>query len=91
MNRPYTPLSLTVPEPEFRPGDKPEFAYTALDKAGTVRRPEVDEKPENIRDMAFSIIRVIDRQGEADGTLGRPAFRGGTAQGPAGHDDLARL
>lgn len=67
MSNPEVPLSLTVPEPEFRPGDKPDFSNVALDRAGAVRRPEVDEDPENLRDLAFSIIRVLNRQGEAVG------------------------
>lgn len=67
MSNPEVPLSLTVPEPEFRPGDKPDFSNVAIDRAGAVRRPEVDEDPENLRDLAFSIIRVLNRQGEAVG------------------------
>jgi 2-oxoisovalerate dehydrogenase E1 component alpha subunit len=67
MSTTEVPLSLTVPEPEFRPGDKPDFSNVAIDRAGVVRRPEVDEDPENLRDLAFSIIRVLNRQGEAVG------------------------
>ncbi|WP_370201109.1 3-methyl-2-oxobutanoate dehydrogenase (2-methylpropanoyl-transferring) subunit alpha [Roseibium sp.] len=67
MSTTEVPLSLTVPEPEFRPGDKPDFSNVAIDRAGAVRRPEVDEDPENLRDLAFSIIRVLNRQGEAVG------------------------
>lgn len=63
----YPPLTLTVPEPEFRPGDKPDFSQVAIPRAGTVRRPEVDENPEAIRDLAFTIIRVLNREGEAVG------------------------
>ena len=32
-----------------------------------MRRPEVDVAPEEIRDLAYSIIRVLDRDGEAVG------------------------
>ena len=35
--------------------------------AGSVRRPEVDEKPEDMRDLAYTIIRVLNRDGEATG------------------------
>ena len=31
------------------------------------RRPEIDADPESIRDLAYSIIRVLDRDGEAVG------------------------
>ena len=61
------PLSLRVPEPELRPGDTPDFSHVEVPRAGTVRRPEVDEDPENMRDLAFTIIRVLNRDGEAVG------------------------
>jgi len=67
MNEAEGPLSLTVPEPQFRPGDKPDFSWVAVDKAGAVRRPAYDEDPRDFRDLAFSIIRVLNRDGEAVG------------------------
>ena len=63
----FAPLSLHVPEPEWRPGDVPDFSGVNIPRAGTVRRPEVDEDPENMRDLAFTIIRVLNRDGEAVG------------------------
>ena len=38
-----------------------------IPEAGSVRRPEIDADPELIRDLAFSIIRVLDRNGDAVG------------------------
>ena len=38
-----------------------------IPRAGTVRRPDVNEDPENIRDLAFTIIRILNRDGEAVG------------------------
>ncbi|MFA5538166.1 MAG: 3-methyl-2-oxobutanoate dehydrogenase (2-methylpropanoyl-transferring) subunit alpha [Gemmobacter sp.] len=61
------PLRLTVPEPEVRPGGQPDFSHVSIPPAGAVRRPEVDADPESIRDLAFTIIRVLNRQGEAVG------------------------
>lgn len=61
------PLSLHVPEPEVRPGGTPDFSNVRIPKAGAVPRPEVDVNPEDIRDLAFSIIRVLNRSGEATG------------------------
>jgi 2-oxoisovalerate dehydrogenase E1 component alpha subunit len=61
------PLSLHVPEPEVRPGGKPDFSDVKIASAGSVRRPEIDAKPEDIRDLAYSIIRVLNRKGEALG------------------------
>jgi 2-oxoisovalerate dehydrogenase E1 component alpha subunit len=61
------PLSLQVPEPECRPGDQPDFSHYPVPRAGQIRRPDVDENPENMRDLAFGIIRVLDRDGQAVG------------------------
>jgi 2-oxoisovalerate dehydrogenase E1 component alpha subunit len=60
-------LRLHVPEPEVRPGDEPDFSKVAIPKAGSVLRPPVDVDPRDIRELAFSIIRVLNRQGEAVG------------------------
>lgn len=60
-------LSLHVPEPEVRPGDTPDFSKVRIPKAGSVARPPVDADAEQIRDLAFSIIRVLNREGEAVG------------------------
>lgn len=60
-------LSLHVPEPEFRPGSRPDFSGVTIPKAGSVRRPPVDVAPEEVRDLGYSIIRVLNRAGEAVG------------------------
>lgn len=60
-------LSLHIPEPEMRPGDNPDFSHVKIPPAGSVRRPDIDEKPEAMRDLAFTIIRVLNRNGEAVG------------------------
>ncbi|PWW04599.1 branched-chain alpha-keto acid dehydrogenase E1 component [Hoeflea marina] len=61
------PLRLRVPEPGCRPGDVPDFSDFVVPKAGETRRPEVDAAPGEMRDMAFSIVRVLNRKGEAVG------------------------
>src|SRR5688572_1429208 len=61
------PLSFHVPAPAVRPGGTPDFSDVQLSKAGEVRRPEVDTKPEDIRDLAYAIIRVLNRESEAVG------------------------
>ena len=63
----FEPLSLHVPEPGVRPGDTPDFSHVKVPKAGSVPRPPVDVDPRDIRDHAFSIIRVLNREGEAVG------------------------
>jgi len=62
-----TKLSLHVPEPAVRPGGQPDFSNVKIPKAGSVPRPEVDAAPEDMRDLAYSIIRVLNRSGEAVG------------------------
>ena len=61
------PLSLKVPQPAVRPGDTPDFSGIEVPAAGAVRRPPVDEKPDEARDLAFTIIRVLDDDGNAVG------------------------
>ena len=61
------PLSLQVPEPSSRPGDKPDFSHIDVPAAGTTRRPEVDCAPDSIRDLAFDLIRILDDNGKAIG------------------------
>jgi 2-oxoisovalerate dehydrogenase E1 component alpha subunit len=62
-----TPLRFHVPQPASRPGEKPDFSDVVIPEAGSVRRPPVDVKAEDIRDLAYSIIRVLDRDGQAVG------------------------
>lgn len=63
----FGPLSLHVPEPAVRPGGTPDFSDIVIPRAGAVERPPVDAKAADIRDLAFSIIRVLNRDGEAVG------------------------
>src|SRR4051812_47242305 len=60
-------LSLHVPEPAVRPGGKPDFSNVPIAEAGSVPRPPVDVDPRDVRGLAFSIIRVLNRKGEAVG------------------------
>src|SRR5260370_10623199 len=61
------PLSFHVPAPAVRPGGTPDFSGVRISLAGEVRRPEVDVAPEDIRHLAYSIIRVLHRDNEAVG------------------------
>ncbi|MBX2886147.1 MAG: 3-methyl-2-oxobutanoate dehydrogenase (2-methylpropanoyl-transferring) subunit alpha, partial [Granulosicoccus sp.] len=62
-----TRLSLHVPDPGVRPGDTPDFSGVEIPKAGEIRRPDIDVDPEAIRDLAFSVVRVLSRDNEAVG------------------------
>ncbi|MBN8957935.1 MAG: 3-methyl-2-oxobutanoate dehydrogenase (2-methylpropanoyl-transferring) subunit alpha, partial [Rhizobiales bacterium] len=48
-------------------GGTPTFADMEVPAAGSVRRPDVDVRPEDIRDLAYTIIRVLDDEGRAVG------------------------
>ena len=57
-------LKFHVPEPEWRPGDEPDFSHVMIPKAGSVPRPPVDVEAEDIRELAYTIIRVLDKTGK---------------------------
>ena len=63
----HDPLSLHVPEPTGRPGCATDFSYLHISPAGEVRRPPVDTDPRSTSDLAFSLIRVLDADGNAVG------------------------
>jgi 2-oxoisovalerate dehydrogenase E1 component alpha subunit len=60
-------LSLHVPEPTVRPGGRPDFSHVGVAPAGEARRPPIDADPAEIRDLAFSLIRVLDERGDPVG------------------------
>jgi 2-oxoisovalerate dehydrogenase E1 component alpha subunit len=56
-----------IPEPEARPGERPDFSHIAVPPAGIVPRPPVDVEAHDIREHAWSLIRVLDDEGGAVG------------------------
>jgi 2-oxoisovalerate dehydrogenase E1 component subunit alpha len=60
-------LRFHVPEPSARPGDEPDFSYLTVPPAGAVRRPDIAADPFGIRDLADSMIRVLDDDAHAVG------------------------
>jgi 2-oxoisovalerate dehydrogenase E1 component alpha subunit len=62
-----SPLSLHVPEPLSRPGDEPNFSYIVVPDAGETRRPDVDSTSEDMHDLAFGLVRILDEEGNAVG------------------------
>lgn len=61
------PLSLYIPEPATRPGDKPCFSRLKIPPAGDLGRPAVDADEANLRDLPYALIRVLDEKGDAVG------------------------
>ncbi|HKT15705.1 MAG TPA: thiamine pyrophosphate-dependent enzyme [Allosphingosinicella sp.] len=64
-NRPV--LSLNVPEPETRPGDQPDFRHLNIPDAGEVARPDIAAPASATRDLVYTLVRVLDAEGEAVG------------------------
>ncbi len=60
-------LKLHIPEPVVRPGDEPDFSHVEIPAAGSVRRPSEDVSPAAIKDLANTLIRVLDRDSVAVG------------------------
>jgi 2-oxoisovalerate dehydrogenase E1 component subunit alpha len=60
-------LSLHIPEPTQRPGDKPDFSGVVVPEAGSVRRPDIAVRYREISDLAYTLIRVLDNEGNAIG------------------------
>lgn len=53
------PLKLHIPEPRFRPGDTPDFSDIVVPAAGETTRPSEDCAPQNMRDNAYGLVRVL--------------------------------
>ena len=64
-NRPS--LSLHIPAPKCRPGDKPDFSNVIIPDAGAVPRPDIAAHPREMMNLAWSLIRVLDSKGRAVG------------------------
>src|SRR5215207_10210614 len=60
-------LNLHIPEPKFRPGDQPDFSYLTVPAAGSVPRPEIASSARELDPFAYTLIRVLDDQGQAVG------------------------
>ena len=60
-------LSLHVPEPPRRPGQAPDFSRLVLADAGAVPRPPVHAPAETMRELPWTLIRVLDGGGRAVG------------------------
>jgi len=61
------PLNLHIPEARFRPGDKPDFSYLQVSKAGEAKRPKINAKASETRELAYGLVRVLDVEGNAVG------------------------
>jgi 2-oxoisovalerate dehydrogenase E1 component alpha subunit len=60
-------LSLHIPQPARRPGEHADFSGLRFPEPGEARRPELETTAAEMRDLAFSLIRVLDAGGEPVG------------------------
>ena len=58
---------LQIPVPAARPGDTPDFSRIVFAPAGHVRRPLPDAPESELRDLPYTLIRVLDDAGQAVG------------------------
>jgi len=74
-------LQLHIPTPRARPGDAPRFDHLEIPAAGALRRPPPDALESEMRDLPYSLIRVLDDAGQAlgawDPRLSPEQLRGG--------------
>ncbi len=61
------PLKLHIPIPIARPGDAASFAHVEIPEAGAVRRPDSATAESDMRDLPYTLVRVLDDKGSAVG------------------------
>ncbi|MDP9163249.1 MAG: 3-methyl-2-oxobutanoate dehydrogenase (2-methylpropanoyl-transferring) subunit alpha [Pseudomonadota bacterium] len=64
-NRPS--LALHVPEPNYRPGDAPDFSRLVVPAAGAAARPDVAAPASESHALTRGLVRVLDEDGQAVG------------------------
>ena len=60
-------LELHIPDPPARPGETPTFDNIVVPEAGKVPRPDTATPESQMRDLPYSLIRVLDHDGHAVG------------------------
>ncbi len=64
-NRPK--LALHVPEPPYRPGERPDFSSLKIPAAGFAERPDTAAHPNATHPLTTSLVRVLDEDNKAVG------------------------
>lgn len=86
-NRPA--LALHVPEPKFRPGDTADFSDIDIGQPGDQPRPDEATKPEDMKDLAYGLVRVLGDDNKAHGPWD-PKLDAETLRAMLGHMALVR-
>lgn len=61
------PLSLHVPEPRFRPGDKVDYSHIAVPPAGDQPRPDETCEASETHPLCLDLVRVLGEDDKAHG------------------------
>jgi len=67
QSRRNSALELKFPTPPARPGQPPDFSKLSLSAAGEIRMPATDTASDDMRDLAYTLVRVLDDQDQAVG------------------------
>ncbi|MEL7319651.1 MAG: thiamine pyrophosphate-dependent enzyme [Pseudomonadota bacterium] len=86
-NRPK--LALHVPEPKFRPGDTADFSDIQIGQPGDTPRPDETAKPEDMKDLAYGLVRVLGDDNKAQGPWD-PKLEPDTLRTMLGHMAMVR-
>lgn len=62
-----TKSRLQIPRPTARPGEEPDFSYLDLSPAGSVDKPPLDARMQDIQHLSSGLIRVLDDDHTAKG------------------------
>jgi 2-oxoisovalerate dehydrogenase E1 component alpha subunit len=62
-----SPRRLHIPEPPARPGDSTSFDHIPLAAAGETGRPDPHSAEEMLRHLPYTLVRVLDDDGQARG------------------------
>lgn len=67
MTYPSNSQGIRVPMPNARPGDVADFTHLTIPPAGSVPKPAIDASPGDMHGQAYTLIRVLDENGNATG------------------------
>ncbi len=68
QKRNLSPLTLHIPEPNFRPGDEADFSNICIPGVDVIKRPDEAVEPATIHDLSLGMIRVLDDDHKAKGS-----------------------
>lgn len=58
---------LAIPNPPFRPGEKPDYSFMSLPSPTESIKPDYMADPAEMKDLAYGMVRVLDDEQHAQG------------------------